>query len=983
MSTPKIARFIDDENESNKRKIERSAATSPSTIEAITSFSGTGIKEKSLAIGSSRGGTGRKSASPSVDTNVGDSWNGIRKRKRGNEISSCDQTSRGTTDRDDYASIMVPKKRLRRPEADKFHSDGTLMSANSMSTRKKSQQTTFGIIERLSGVSSEQMEGFALQVSFEPLLLAKIDQREILESCEKGGAVGCVLSLSVKRPCSPEIIEKYTCLDFLKDLIRRKLVGEGPSYTKAEAMKRSIYDLICDSSDTMETILPSCQAFIEGKSNSKEAQLAGEDDLGWWGSRHLEIRKLAFLRRLLLPMCVKVKFKSQNILKRLESSFADILLQLDVVGLQAIVIDALILRTCQLKLKEFSSKQKKLQIEIQATLHRAMTSNLFDFRAFHESTNHLLAHDPDKRHLLKNSLLGSIELRNNTNASDEASALNVKANQAAKLWEQYLCNDSKFSLSLFERRSCPPNIRCVQIAIWTERQLLLKEYAAKQEGNVERNSNSLRLPSMKIIPNARDENGDFVLNGDEISAKSFSKMTRFMKKVNATFLRPFYANRSRPRLQQLKLPKFTFQQLKALFFDFDGSLRNSIRKDIDTSLKHGYINFSNKSCVDERNDERWQVPLKHHMSSANVIGTRETVERLLGGVFNPAFETLDDIGMLIGGTEDQSLHHDVARQMVHWIPEVNEGESTGYRAEGWEVDRLEYNEAMASPNAPMSLVIGMGDQREVLLGVQKDQIEGLPGGRCKILNGNGEEYDIVRENDNLVVIRSYMGCMFTGDFPHAGVRNVALNSPEDKLLQKLNLRISAVSEEFHDDRLAQTRAVIDVLCSFPGLNKLCRLHCSTKILGGNLQIPENTIGFTGCEPNPPDPRCLQDDEMFDNALNSYNSLPDLLGVKAPPEMAGYSSDRSQVGWSPPDKKQHVVPRDNSDVPVEMSKAATNGSDGVYENHGQITKHEFQALLKTGIASHVTLASEMIRIPRKLSSTEVTPHSSPEHDRNNC
>ena len=225
--------------------------------------------------------------------------------------------------------------------------------------------------------------------------------------------------------------------------------------------------------------------------------------------------------------------------------------------------------------------------------------------------------------------------------------------------------------------------------------------------------------------------------------------------------------------------------------------------------------------------------------------------------------------------------------------------------------------------------------------------------------------------------------MFTGDFPHAGVRNVALNSPEDKLLQKLNLRISAVSEEFHDDRLAQTRAVIDVLCSFPGLNKLCRLHCSTKILGGNLQIPENTIGFTGCEPNPPDPRCLQDDEMFDNALNSYNSLPDLLGVKAPPEMAGYSSYRSQVGWSPPDKKQHVVPRDNSDVPVEMSKAATNGSDGVYENHGQITKHEFQALLKTGIASHVTLASEMIRIPRKLSSTEVTPHSSPEHDRNNC
>ena len=121
-------------------------------------------------------------------------------------------------------------------------------------------------------------------------------------------------------------------------------------------------------------------------------------------------------------------------------------------------------------------------------------------------------------------------------------------------------------------------------------------------------------------------------------------------------------------------------------------------------------------------------------------------------------------------------------------------------------------------------------------------------------------FDVVRENDALVVIRVAPGCMFTGDFPHAGVRNFADNTAEVTLMKELNSRIANIFEQHAGfEPMARTEAVIDALCSFPGLDKLCRFHCSTELLHGKLTIPVNTIGFTECEPNVPDSRCTEDD----------------------------------------------------------------------------------------------------------------------------
>jgi hypothetical protein len=95
------------------------------------------------------------------------------------------------------------------------------------------------------------------------------------------------------------------------------------------------------------------------------------------------------------------------------------------------------------------------------------------------------------------------------------------------------------------------------------------------------------------------------------------------------------------------------------------------------------------------------------------------------GIVNPAFEAIHDLGLLFGGTEDQSLHHDIARQTSVWVkcrPSVDSALDSANLVPGWEVDRLEYHEAMASAWAPSSILLSLGNSDEVHIGVQKDHV---------------------------------------------------------------------------------------------------------------------------------------------------------------------------------------------------------------------------------------------------------------------
>jgi hypothetical protein len=75
------------------------------------------------------------------------------------------------------------------------------------------------------------------------------------------------------------------------------------------------------------------------------------------------------------------------------------------------------------------------------------------------------------------------------------------------------------------------------------------------------------------------------------------------------------------------------------------------------------------------------------------------------------------------------------------------------------------------------------------------------------------------------------------------LRGPTLANARDSALRKLGP---------NQDRKAELTAVVNVPCNFPGLYKICRLHCSTNLLDTEMSPPpKNAIGFLGCLPHPP------------------------------------------------------------------------------------------------------------------------------------
>jgi hypothetical protein len=337
---------------------------------------------------------------------------------------------------------------------------------------------------------------------------------------------------------------------------------------------------------------------------------------------------------------------------------------------------------------------------------------------------------------------------------------------------------------------------------------------------------------------------------DGMTEKQFLEETHFMGRVNATFCRQFFPGTSRPRLATVSLVPDQLQRLRNIFFSStDGRLHRHIIPDVSNSPKHNYICFVNKSNAGS-NDSRWQIPIKMHVRMP--VPTRQAVETLCTetGLVHPIHENLRDIHILVGGTEDQSLHHDMAREFTSWLP-TEDYESEQDATLGWEYNRLAYNDAMASRYSPSGQIISLGDRATVHIGVQKDQVELEGTSRCRVVNGReGETFRIVRESQDVVVLEADVGCAFTGDFPHAGVRNFESKTPEGKLMESLYEKIDYILE-LDLDQEDTTRMVLDVMCAFPGLHKICRLYISTHLSETRMKIPQNTIGWTDCVANDP------------------------------------------------------------------------------------------------------------------------------------
>jgi hypothetical protein len=135
---------------------------------------------------------------------------------------------------------------------------------------------------------------------------------------------------------------------------------------------------------------------------------------------------------------------------------------------------------------------------------------------------------------------------------------------------------------------------------------------------------------------------------------------------------------SRPRFRTLDLTKNDVAGIRAAFFNPDGTLRRSVVRDDVASFTR--ITFSR--CKGNKN-----------------------VDCLV-----PSMEEIDTIQVLIAGTKDQQIHHDTPLRK-------NQSES-------------DYKKTMMAPNAPSSILIGLGEDPKIHLGIQNDQVHLQDNGVC-------------------------------------------------------------------------------------------------------------------------------------------------------------------------------------------------------------------------------------------------------------
>ena len=177
-------------------------------------------------------------------------------------------------------------------------------------------------------------------------------------------------------------------------------------------------------------------------------------------------------------------------------------------------------------------------------------------------------------------------------------------------------------------------------------------------------------------------------------------------------------------------------------------------------------------------DNRWQVIFDEDGKTAKFF--REFLSKALIGQVIPDIETLGNISVIVGSTGTQRIHHDV-------VTVENP------------VEHKDEADIMMRCNAPSLILIGMGRKETFQFGIQRDQIVVDSGKKKAIaINGDGNVLSVVDECDDLVTVEIQGGCMFTGDFQHAGVMAAKAESILGYRLQTLtDLLLDAFEDREH------------------------------------------------------------------------------------------------------------------------------------------------------------------------------------------
>jgi len=215
------------------------------------------------------------------------------------------------------------------------------------------------------------------------------------------------------------------------------------------------------------------------------------------------------------------------------------------------------------------------------------------------------------------------------------------------------------------------------------------------------------------------------------------------------------------------------------------------------------------------------------------------------GIMDMKEEYADAIGLIVGGTDTQPVHCDVA------VTAENEAK---------------YEDAMGNKKPPASLLVGFG--HAVRIGVLKEDItlssdDGWQQ-QCTVVGADSNdtfcvvsEEHVTHERSNgayqtthVAVLESDYGFCFKGDFFHAGAPMVLTPGEQEyetwskvqRILQPL-LQPTVVDKSKQKETDFTT--LFPKLCAVPSLNTITRLHvqlCPILADGDTFQVEHDSVG---------------------------------------------------------------------------------------------------------------------------------------------
>lgn len=268
----------------------------------------------------------------------------------------------------------------------------------------KNQHTAYdaskkGLEKNLMGVLTASYEGRGVdvKVSFLPLLCVEIERKAII-GCERLEQCGCLIDVFLdSQPLHIERIEY---------LVRRKL--EKAYRTRrhsSRVLDDALHHLICLETDSMNDIQDACARYDRMKTSMGSPFIVvGKDEVQWWWSftpiqleESISLRDFAFLRRLAMPICMRLNAEVEVTVCFPDFSLLDVLLRIEVA--QRASIDALMLRIVQLESfaprtnAPLDSLARDLQRRLFSSINQAVQINCaaFDQARFLDSLKFMLA----------------------------------------------------------------------------------------------------------------------------------------------------------------------------------------------------------------------------------------------------------------------------------------------------------------------------------------------------------------------------------------------------------------------------------------------------------------------------------------------------------------------------------------------------------------------------------------------------------------